>query len=391
MAKIALINQRYGLEINGGSEYHARLIAERLAKKYEVEVLTTCALNHDKWENYYKPGIHNVNGIVVRRFPTTQNRLPGHPNDGEKWIDSQGPFVPELIDYIQEYSDEYDVFFPFTYLYYPTVRAIPLIAEKAIVIPTAHNEYPIYYPVYKRVFGADKNFAKPAAFMFNTKEEQEFIQKLFKNHSIPSWVAGVGVELPNNIDGNRFREKYGIKGDYCLYVGRIDQGKGCEAMVQYFLEYKKRNKNKIKLVLIGKNTIEIPKHNDIIHLGFVSEEDKFDGISGAKILWLNSMFESLSIVVLEAFSLGIPVLVNEHCEVLKGHCVRSNAGLYYKGYFEFEGTLNYLLNHNKEYAIMSNNAKKYIEQYYRWDIVMENFDKAIELIMQKNNNLSKNN
>jgi glycosyltransferase involved in cell wall biosynthesis len=382
MAKIALINQRYGLEINGGSEYYTRLIAEQLAKRHEVEVLTTCALNHEDWENYYSSGIHNVNGITVRRFPTTQNRLPGHPKDGEKWIDNQGPFVPELIEYIQKHKDEYDVFFPVTYLYYPTVRAIPLIAEKSIVIPTAHNEYLIYYPVYKRVFGADKYFVKPAAFMFLTEEEREFVHMLFKNQSIPYWIAGVEVDLPKNIDGNRFKKKYSITEDYCIYVGRIEQGKGCEAMLHYFLEYKKRNKNSMKLVLIGKNSFKIPKHNDIIHLGFVSEEDKFDGISGAKVIWLNSMFESLSIVVLEAFSLSIPVLVNEHCEVLKGHCVKSNAGLYYKGYFEFEGALNYLLEHDKEYAIMSNNAKNYIDQNYRWDIVMEKFDKAIELVMR---------
>jgi len=383
MAKIAFINQRYGLEINGGSEYYTRLIAEQLAKKHEVEVLTTCALSHDDWKNYYNHGIHNVNGITVRRFPTTQNRLPGHPRDGEKWVDDQGPFVPELIDYIKNHKNEYNVFFPVTYLFYPTVRSIPLIAEKSVVIPTAHNEHLIYYPVYKRVFGTDKNFTKPAAFLFLTEEEREFVHKLFNNHSIPCLVAGVGVDLPTNIDDNRFRKKYGITEDYCLYIGRIDEAKGCKAMLYYFNEYKKRNNNDMKLVLMGKNTFKIHKHNEIIQLGFVSEEDKFDGLLGAKVLWLNSMFESLSIVVLEAFSLGIPVLVNEHCEVLKGHCVKSNAGLYYKGYFEFEGALNYLLTHKKEYAIMSNNAKKYIEQHYRWDIVMENFDKAIELVMQK--------
>jgi glycosyltransferase involved in cell wall biosynthesis len=385
MAKIALINQRYGLEINGGSEYYTRLIAEQLAKKHEVEVLTTCALSHEDWKNYYSSGLHNVNGITVRRFPTTQNRLSGHPKDGEKWIDNQGPFVPELIDYIKKHKDEYDVFFPVTYLYYPTVRTIPLIAEKSIIIPTAHDEHLIYYPVYRRVFGADENFVKPAAFLFLTEEERKFVHKLFKNHSIPCWIAGVGVGLPNDIDADRFRKKYGITEDYCIYVGRIEQGKNCEAMLRYFLEYKKRNKNNIKLVLIGKSSfkIEIPKNDDIIHLGFVSEEDKFDAISGAKVLWLNSMFESLSIVVLEALSLGVPVLVNEHCEVLKGHCVKSNAGLYYKGYLEFESVLNYLLRHERECAIMRNNAKEYIMKYYTWDIVMGKFDKAIELVMQK--------
>lgn len=383
MAKIALINQRYGLEVIGGSEYYTRQIAERLSDNHEVEVITTCALDYMTWENYYKNGIEVINNVTIRRFRTTQNRINELAKNDEQWIDYQGPFVPEMIEYIKENADKYDVFFPVTYLYYPTVRAIPYIAKKSIVIPTAHNEYLIYYSVYKRVFGADINYQKPAGFIFLTEQERKFTHKMFKNNNIPNEVAGIGVNLPLNIDGNRFREKYKIFEDYCLFIGRIDPTKGCEALIKYFIEYKKRNNNNIKLILIGKSIIEIPEHKDIIYLGFVSEEDKFDCISAAKTLWINSIFESLSIVVLEAFSLGIPVLVNKHCEVLKGHCKNSRAGLYYNGYFEFEGALNYLINNSSQYKEMQRNAKQYIEKNYKWDIIMNKFDNMINYIVNR--------
>ena len=51
MKKIAIVVQRYGLEVNGGAELHARLLAEELNKSNLVEVFTTCALDYDLWED----------------------------------------------------------------------------------------------------------------------------------------------------------------------------------------------------------------------------------------------------------------------------------------------------------------------------------------------------
>ena len=150
------------------------------------------------------------------------------------------------------------------------------------------------------------------------------------------------------------------------------------------MEYKKRNKNNLKLVLMGKAVCEIPKHPDIISLGFVTDEDKFDGISGAKALILPSKFERLSISVLEAMTLSKPVIVNGICDVLKGHCIKSNGGLYYKNFFEFEGCVNYLLEHPDVYEIMCKNARKYVEDYFQWEDIMKKFDDIIKLVGEKN-------
>ena len=54
--KIAFVNQRYGLEVNGGSELLCRQMAEKLSEIYDVEVITTCALDYVSWENHYAAG-----------------------------------------------------------------------------------------------------------------------------------------------------------------------------------------------------------------------------------------------------------------------------------------------------------------------------------------------
>ncbi|MDR1074562.1 MAG: glycosyltransferase family 4 protein [Treponema sp.] len=402
MVKIAMINQRYGLEINGGSEYYTRLIAERLAKNgnYAVEALTTCALDYISWKNYYKPGVEKINGVTVRRFTSKKERgVKFHQLAGsitqkrksedialheyEKWVDLQGPFAPGLVDYVARRQREYDVFIVVTYLYYTAVRTLPLVADKAIMIPTAHNEPSIYYPVFKRMFGADADYKPPRRFIFLTGEERDFVHALFHNECIPCTTAGVGIDEPENVDPEAFRKKYKLEADYIIYVGRIDKNKGCGILMDYFMEYKKRNNNTLKLALMGKSGMNIPKHKDILNLGFVPEGDKFNGLAGAKASCLPSQFESLSISVLESLSLGTPVVVNGRCEVLAGHCKRSGAGLYYENYFEFEGILNYMMGHPKEYGVMQANAKKYVEENYQWDDIMRKFDAAIGMVVRE--------
>ena len=384
--KIAIINQRYGLEVNGGSELYSRQIAERLAKKYEVEVLTSCALDYVTWANHYEKGVEVINNVVVRRFPTAHERIPKtfsaldsemlqNPNvsekNAEKWIDEMGPYCPDFVEYLKKNKDEYDVFIVVTYLYYTAVRSLPIVGDKAIFIPTAHQEPYIHFNLYKKIFAA------PKSYVFLTSEEHDLVSKKFDISDKNYDIMGVGVDVPAEVEESTFKKKYGLD-NYLIYVGRIDQGKDCPRMFQYFIEYKKRNPGNLKLVLMGKAVVEVPSHPDIISLGFVSEEDKFNGIKGAKALILPSKFESLSISVLEAMALSIPVIVNGRCDVLRGHCTKSNAGLYYRNYFELEGVVNYMLDHPEQYEVMKQKAKQYIDENYQWDVIMAKFDRIIE-------------
>lgn len=386
--KICLVVQRYGLEVNGGAELHCRQLAEHLLKKYSnVHVVTTKAIDYMSWRNEYKADEEVINGVVVHRFAVDKERKINEFNTinarflnydlpesmEQEWMDKQGPYCPAAIDYIDRCKDDYDVFIFFTYLYYTSVMGIPKVYEKAIVIPTAHDEPFLRMKIFRNVF------LLPRSFFFNTEEERKLIHTKYSNQHIPSAIGGVGVEIPTDVCGERFKEKYNLD-QYIIYVGRVDEGKNCNQLFQYFQEYKKRNKSDLKLVLIGKAVIDIPRSGDIISLGFVDDGDKFDGIAGAKMLVLPSEYESLSMVVLESMSLCCPVVVYGKCAVLKGHCIKSNGAFYYNNYFEFEGEINYILTHDEEKKIMCQNAKRYVENNYQWDGIIERLGILIEEI-----------
>lgn len=385
--KIALVNQRYGIEVNGGSELHCRQLAEKLLKYYDVEILTTCALDYITWDNYYKEGVEVINGVKVRRFKTSKSRnikafnklsdkvLTGSNNTIEEeieWINEQGPYCPDFIDYIKNNSHNYDAIIYMTYLYYLTAIGTVNTANKNIyLLPTAHDEAPIYLNYYRNVFNSARGF------IYNTIEEKNFICSRFPVSHKPHVIAGVGVELPNE-DIPDIREKLNFKEDYILYIGRIDESKGCGILFDYFQQYKKNTNSNIKLVLIGKSVMNIPKNKDIISLGFVDDLTKFAAIKGSKLLVLASKYESLSMVVLESMMMERPVLVNGECEVLKGHCIKSKAGLYFKNYNEFEEQLNNLLNSAEIYNEMKKSAKKYVDNNYNWDIITNKIDDMLE-------------
>jgi glycosyltransferase involved in cell wall biosynthesis len=387
--KIAIINQRYGLEVNGGSELLTREWAERLNTIYDVEVLTTCALEYTTWEDYYPEGLQKVNGISVRRFPvdTIRNQKEfdeigakvlgsqkGNVTLEEEWIDKQGPHCDKLIAYLQEHKDDYDIFLYFTYLYYLTARGLIQVKEKAILVPTAHDEPFIYFKPYRDVF------LHPQAIIYITEEERDLVHSIFKNESIPHEVVRTGIELPTQVFSVDFKKKYGLD-QYLLYVGRIDEGKNCGELFDYFIQYKKENPSDLKLVLMGKAVMIVPTHPDIISLGFVRDEDKYNGMAGARLLVLPSLYESLSLVVLESLGLGVPVLVNGACTVLEGHCKKSNAGLYYKNYAEFFGSIQYLEKNRNVYEKMKSNGAIYVNENYSWETVIDKIDKIIQGVL----------
>lgn len=384
--KIAIVNQRYGIEVNGGSEYHARVLAEHLVKEYDVEVLTTCARDYDTWDNYYKEGVEEINGVLVRRFKTAKSRdlkkfkrldrmrkyLPFFSVKMEqKWIEEQGPFCPDCIQYIEDYKAEYDVFIFVTYLYYLTAVGLKKVAAKSILIPTAHDEPFLKMKLYKELFSL------PQGYFFNTEEERELIYKKFGTGNISSRIGGIGIEVPDKTNEGEFKRKRHL-GKYILYVGRIDYGKNCQQLFEYFCRYKEKRKDNLKLVLMGKAMIEIPERDDILSLGFVSEEEKYDGMSGAEFLVLPSLYESLSIVVLDSMKLQVPVLVNGKCTVLKAHCRKSKGGLYYGNYEEFERAVDFLLTHEEEREEMGKNGRKYVEANYQWDVILGKLSSLID-------------
>jgi len=199
------------------------------------------------------------------------------------------------------------------------------------------------------------------------------IHSVSRNEDIPGDVVGVGTEVPEFSSGDRFRRTHQVDGDYIVYVGRIDENKGCHKLFEYFLKYKKETGSAVKLVLIGSTILKIPSHHDIVYLGFLPEQDKFDAIDGAVLLAMPSFYESLSMVTLEAWAMGKPVLANARCEVLQGQCLRSRGGLYYADYAEFREALDLLLNTPRLREAMGLNGRKYYRENYTWEKIEDKY------------------
>ena len=384
--KILFVVQRYGLEVNGGAELHCRQLAERLKDEYDVSVLTTCAIDYVTWKNEYKEGIEHINGVKVIRkkvdfernekkfnkISAKLNNEKDNINLGIEWQEAQGPHSAELIKYLEDHKDDYDVIIFLTYLYYTTYFGLKVAPEKSILIPTAHDEPPIYYSIFNETFNL------PKAILYSTTTERDFVNKRFKNDYIESDIVGLGVDINENAQDIDLEKTFGIKDDYVVYVGRIDESKGCKEMFEYFLEYKKTYNSNLKLVLAGKSAMEIPRNKDIVILGFVSEDEKVNLIRKSKLLILPSKFESLSLSTLEAMYLKVPVLLNGKCEVLKQHAILSNGGLYYENKWEFIETLDYLIRNSKIAERMGENGRKYVNENYKWNVVMKKLVECIE-------------
>lgn len=375
--KIAFVVQRYGLEINGGAELHCRWVAEHMQKHWKVHVLTTRAQDYITWKDSYPGGLEILNGVPIQRFSVArtrdperfgklQNHLLNHEHtfqDELAWLQEEGPYSPELIDFIRSHADAFDYFIFFSYRYYHSYWGIRTVPHKSILVPTAERDDVYRLPLFRELFRL------PRAFVYNSVEERSMIQRQSGNRDIPGEVVGVGTEIPDAPSAEAFRESYGIEGDYILYIGRIDENKGCRELFDYFLRFKRDTGSSIRLLLVGRSILKIPAHPDIVYLGFLPEEEKFAALEGALLLCMPSFYESLSMVTLEAWALGKPVLANARCEVLRGQCLRSRAGLYYEEYGEFREALRLLLGDGRLRGAMGELGRAFYQTHYSWDVI----------------------
>lgn len=411
--KIGIIVQRYGLEVNGGAEYHARILAEQLVKSYEVTVLTTKALDYVSWDNHYNEDIEKINDVTVKRFPTKYTRNHKRINKSRRtifkkrkyhrvlsklplisflddkvdilkptkkqnlrWLKDQGPYCPSLIQYLEDNNNNYSCFIFFTYLYYPTVVGVNKVKGKSIFIPTAHDEPEIYASLYKDVF-------EQASFiMYNTLAEKKLVEANFSNLTQYSDIAGIGIQKPELDYSIKVPEKYNYDFDYFIYIGRIDNSKGCDNLVNSFLNFKKIcPQKKSKLILVGKNHTDIKESKDVILTGFVNERVKYHLLDNAKALIIPSMFESMSMVTLEAMAQGKIVVANKLCEVLNDHIVKSESGFSYENETELIALFNKIPQlSDDEFEVHGQKAISYVKENYAWNKVLDKFDKAIDLI-----------
>ena len=405
--KIACIVPRYGTEIASGTEYHCRLVAEQLAERHQVDVLTTCARDDATWRNEYGEGADRVRGVAVRRFATARMRdrrefqrqsewIFGHRHsrqDEIEWLKQQGPWAPGLHEYIEKHHQHYDVLLFFGYVHAPTVMGIKAAAQKSVLVPDVQHEDD---PAFQLGIVQDV-FTGAAAIAWASEAEREFARARFALRTVTEDVIGCGVAVPEgeavaegaeppgpppggrepfaaHIEGpaNAFRRRHRIHGKFLLYGGRIDPGQGAEELLEYFQTYVKEGGD-ATLVLMGVKRMPLPEDPHVRFAGTLPDEERLHAFEAATVVVVPAP-DGLAIVALEAFSVGTPVIGNARSAALVDHCRRSDAGLYYADRWEFVDALKLMLRDDGLRAALGRNAKAYVNQHYRWTLVLSKYD-----------------
>lgn len=382
MKKLAFVTPWYGDNIPGGAEMELRsLIKHLIPLGVELEVLTTCVEKFTSdWNiNYHKPGKTIESGIVVHRFPVRKRdtRLFGEINiklmnnesisqQEEEQFMQEMVNSPKLYKYIKDNKDNYSLFVFIPYMFGTTYYGCQIVPEKSILIPCFHNESYAYMSNFRKVFH------NVAGMIFNANPEKKLAEKLYNVKGDRFITLGLGIDSIDEYNPQRFRDKYKIYEPFILYAGRKDHGKKVEQLIYNFEKYEEKYGNKLKLVLIGGGNIEFKSEN-IIDLGFVPAQDKYDAYAAASIFCNPSAMESFSIVIMESWLAKTPVLVNGECDVTRDFVINFQAGLYYNNTEEFIKCVEYLLENQEISNQMGNNGKLNVEENFSWEIITKKY------------------
>jgi glycosyltransferase involved in cell wall biosynthesis len=387
--KLACVVHRYGPDIAGGSEAHCRALAERLAARHDVTVLTTRARDYMTWADSYPEGRTTLNGVSVVRFPVERPRDVHafadlchevfdrrSPRERQQaWFAENGPRVPRLLDHLRAHGHEYDLVLFWSYRYYPAFFGVPLVADRAVLVPTAEEDPAIGLDVLEPFFRL------PAGYLFLTPEEQALVSRRAGRPLDPCAVIGTGLDpAPAPDDRDRaVLDALGLAPGYLLYLGRVDRNKGCDALFESVLRHAGRGGD-TTLVLAGPAAIPVPSHPRIRALGYVDAATRDALLAGAGALVVPSPYESLSIALLEGWNHGVPALVNAECRVLAGQVRRAGGGLFYRSPREFSTLLSWLMSNGAGARQLGAQGRAYVDREYRWPVVLERVERLLEQV-----------
>jgi len=390
--KLAFVVQRYGAGIAGGSEMHCRQLAERLSSRHDITVLTTTAQDYVTWHNALPAGVSVENGVRVHRFPVARPRnlkvfadlsdevfddLGSTPEREEEWFRANGPDAPALLEHLRAHGSKYDLVLFWAFRYAPSYFGLPLVAERAILVPTAEEDPAVDLDVLPEYF------AGAAGYLFLTPEEEALVSTRAGQSLKPSRVIGIGLEPERDRSPSREAlDRLGIPQEFVLYLGRVDRNKGCATLLEYFQEYIAEGGH-TTMVLAGPSTLPIPEHPRIRALGYVADDVRNALLAHARVLIVPSPYESLSIVLLEGWNHATPALVNAYCRVLKGQVQRANGGLYYRSSREFQEALSWLLGNESGRRELGEQGLAYIDREYRWPDVIERVESLLEEVSRR--------
>lgn len=386
MRKIGFVIPWYGEDIPGGAEMELREVATHLQRAgMDVEILTTCVreFSADWNENYYSAGTAVVEDIAVRRFPVRRRDTAAFDQVNRRLMEGQHlslqeekTFVeemvnsPQLYEYLKDASGDYALYVFIPYMFGTTYYGMQACPEKSVLIPCFHDEAYLYLRLFRQAY------IQARGIIYNAMPEMELANKVYDFTTTEQICMGIGMDTNICADADAFRKAYRIQKPFLLYAGRKDAGKNVHTLLRYFAEYKQRHGDSdLQLVLIGGGSIEIPAsvRDDVYDLGFVSRQDKYDAMAAAELLCQPSHNESFSLVIMESWLCGRPVLVHSQCAVTRDFARRANGGLYFRNYFEFEGCVQYILTHPEQARTMGQNGGAFVRENFDWDVIVEKY------------------
>lgn len=329
-----MVTPRFGAEVVGGAEQLVRGLALRAAAPDDVvEVATTCAVDHERWENVHPPGSTIDAGLRVHRFPVGERDATRHgelmarlTTEGrltyaeELDLMATSVWSPELQAYLDREGGGFDLILFAPYLFGTSFWGAQACPERSVLIPCLHDEPPAHTASMRALLGSVRGC------VFNTAAEERLARGLADIRS--GGVVGLGFDPPEGPAPAGFAARHGL-GDYVVYVGRIEEGKGVDRLARQVADYRERSGRDLKLVLVGRGSYR-PSGRlaaGIVRVGYLDEDEKRSALAEAVALANPSRLESLSIVTMEAWLEGTPVIVDSGCDVLRDHVEASGGGL----------------------------------------------------------------
>lgn len=378
---IAFVTPRYGCDVLGGAERGAQAWAEQLsARGFTVEVLTTNAVDLASWRSTSLPEQEVINGVLVRRFAVDPVDPRGFHEVQIKA--AQGEIITRrdeerfmqhnlrsraLEEYIANHREEYAAFVFTPYLFGTTYYAAKQAGDRAFHIPCLHNEPAAQFTMFREMLEEARGI------FFNSPAEERLAREQLHLANPFTTVLGYGfADQPLQGDPMRFRQRTGVQTPFLLYSGRLEEAKNVALLIDWFIAYKtSRPDSHVKLVLAGKGELSIPDHPDIVRLGIVYAQELADTYAACVALCQLSLNESFSIVMMEAWQQGRPVIVHSDCAVTRDHVERSGGGYACGNVTSFISAVDQLLTDSKLAMTLGELGRRYVQANYSWSVLTE--------------------
>lgn len=378
---VTIVLPWYGPETAGGAEAQARHLVDALNQAgVDVEVWTTTARDaHAPLAPFYPAGEDQVEGIRVRRFAPnlgagpqiTHQLTANHPIHELNLVQSLTG-SDELLSALAQQREQRRWIF-FLYAFPLSFWGAQIAGDRGYLVPCLHDEPYAYYSTTRRVLRSVRRV------LANSSGEQQLICQLSDLEPGRVPVVGEGIDLDRQGDAERFRATHNIDGPFIFFTGRRDHSKNFPLLLAYFEEYLARRGPRTKLVVAGAGELQVPPtlQTLIIDLGFVDEQSKHDAYAAASIFCMPGLFESFSIVLMEAWLQGTPVLVHADCAVTVAHARQANGGLWFRSYRQFEACLDRLLGDSATARQLGAQGQQWVQRYCRWEDVAARFCSAV--------------